>query len=396
MRVLVLTFYYEPDLCAGSFRATALVNKLKEQLPKDAEIDIVTSQPNRYQSFAHQVEAFEKRQNINIWRVSLPKHKSGMVDQVIAFNHFYRKVMQITQPREYDLIFATSSRLFTAFLGARIADRKKIPLYLDIRDIFVDTLKDVLNRKLFWLLFPFLRGIEHYTFGRATRINLVSEGFRTYFNQYFQHRQYDVFTNGIDATFLRRQDIQEAVSPSAKKKLLYAGNIGEGQGLHRIIPQLAQLIREQFEIVIIGDGGRVVQLKEALAKLNIQNVTLLPPVKQDELVAHYQQADVLFLHLNDHAAFQKVLPSKIFEYAAMEKPILAGVSGYAATFIERYVENAQLFSPCQPEDAKQALQRLDLQRTERRQFIQQFNRQTITTAMARSIIAICPAKEELS
>ena len=43
--------------------------------------------------------------------------------------------------------------------------------------------------------------------------------------------------------------------------------------------------------------------------------------------------DVLFLHLNDYSAFRKVIPSKIFEYAATGKPIVAGVSGYAAEFL---------------------------------------------------------------
>ena len=34
MRILVLSFYYAPDLCAGSFRTTAFVEELKKQDPK--------------------------------------------------------------------------------------------------------------------------------------------------------------------------------------------------------------------------------------------------------------------------------------------------------------------------------------------------------------------------
>jgi hypothetical protein len=45
--------------------------------------------------------------------------------------------------RDYDLVLATSSRLMTAALGALIARRKRARLYLDIRDIFVDTIGDV-------------------------------------------------------------------------------------------------------------------------------------------------------------------------------------------------------------------------------------------------------------
>ena len=30
----------------------------------------------------------------------------------------------------------------------------------------------------------------------------------------------------------------------------------------------------------------------------INNIEILPPVKRDELIAYYQDADILFLHLN--------------------------------------------------------------------------------------------------
>ena len=59
------------------------------------------------------------------------------------------------------------------------------------------------------------------------------------------------------------------------------------------------------------------------------NIRLLPPIERQQLIKEYQNADVLFLHLNDYPAFEKVLPSKIFEYAALGKPILAGVTAVA-------------------------------------------------------------------
>ena len=48
---------------------------------------------------------------------------------------------------------------------------------------------------------------------------------------------------------------------------------------------------------------------------------------------------ILFIHLNAYPAFEKVLPSKIFEYAATGKPILAGVSGYSADFIRNNLKD---------------------------------------------------------
>ena len=50
MRIGVLTFYYPPDLSAGSFRAAALIAALRELAPPGTQIDVITTMPNRYHS----------------------------------------------------------------------------------------------------------------------------------------------------------------------------------------------------------------------------------------------------------------------------------------------------------------------------------------------------------
>ena len=385
MKILFLSFYYQPDLCAGSFRATALIKELKKQLPVDSTIDVVTTMPNRYQSFdaGNSVEEFEQDGDVNIYRIPLPTHKSGMADQIKSFYSFYKGAKNIVKNKEYDLVFATSSRLFTAFLGASISRNKKLPLYLDIRDIFVDTLSDVLSKKLSLFLVPVLRKVEDYTFKRASKINLVSEGFSEYFKSRYD-KTYSYFSNGIDDEFIK--PIINKPESSGVKTVLYAGNIGEGQGLHKIIPQLAKSSIGSFKFIIIGDGGKAADLKEKVIESGATNVEFLPPVNRTQLIEHYQSADVLFMHLNDYDAFEKVLPSKIFEYAALGKPILAGVSGYAAKFVKENVSNAQVFYPCNSTEGYKALASLELKDQSRDEFINSFKRTNIMSEMAKTII----------
>ena len=117
--------------------------------------------------------------------------------------------------------------------------------------------------------------------------------------------------------------------------MLYAGNVGAGQNLHLVIPQLAERLRGKAKFSIIGDGGRIEELNAAVEDSQLQEViSIQPPIGRKDLIKRYMEADVLFLHLNAHEAFHKVLPSKIFEYASLGKPLLAGVSGFAATFLE--------------------------------------------------------------
>jgi glycosyltransferase involved in cell wall biosynthesis len=384
LKVLVLSFYYAPDLCAGSFRTTALIEQLKNNA--DLEIEVITTMPNRYASFEASAQELEQTDNITVRRVALPSHKSGMLDQIKSFAAFYKQVNKLVLGKKYGLVFATSSRLFTAFLGARIAKRINAPLYLDIRDIFVDTLKDVLNPKVTFVLKPILTLIENYTFSTAKHINLVSKGFESYFVNRFKNANYSWFTNGIDKEFLLTEvPVKSELSESATITVLYAGNIGEGQGLNTIIPELARLAGVKYKFKVIGDGGRKAALVEA--SKGITNLSFHPPVNREQLIQEYLSADILFLHLNDYPAFEKVLPSKIFEYAAVGKPILAGVSGYSAEFINQEVENAEVFYPSNLQQAVTSLTSLKLGQTNRDSFIKKYTRTNIMMEMANSIIS---------
>lgn len=346
--------------------------------------------PNRYRSYCAAAPEVEENESLAIRRIPLPSHKSGMRDQSKAFLAYARGVRAHVRNRNYDLVVATSSRLMTAVLGAYLARRQKAPLYLDIRDIFVDTIQDILPG---WLARP-MGGIfslmERYAIGSASKVNLVSRGFEDYFSRRYPNQQFAFFPNGIDDEFIAPSPDRaaETSSPTPPYSVLYAGNLGEGQGLHAILPGLARAMQGQAKFTVIGDGGRKSQLKKALDEAGADNVTLLDPVSRPALVQAYRSADVLFLHLNDYDAFRKVLPSKLFEYAAVGKPVWAGVAGYAAEFIAREIDNAAVFPPCDVDAAMSAFSTLKMQSDPRTGFVRQYARRNIMQSLARDIVTI--------
>lgn len=387
MRVLFLSFYYEPDLCAGSFRATALIQAMQRLLPEGSHIDVLTTMPNRYSSFATAAVEIEEIGAISIRRIPLPFHKSGMRDQSRAFFSYALGVREHVRNEKYDLVFATSSRLMTAVLGAYVARRQKTPLYLDIRDIFVDTIQDVLPFRLGGLMGRLFSLLEHYAIGYASKINLVSRGFDRYFSKRYPKQRFVFFSNGIDDEFILPVAAEATgTTPTPPYSVLYAGNLGEGQGLHAILPELARSMRALVRFTIIGDGGRKTELKKKLDEAGIDNVTLCDPVSRAALAQAYLRADVLFLHLNDHDAFRKVLPSKLFEYAAIGKPIWAGVAGYAAEFVAEEIENAVVFPPCNAKAAAETFSMLQLKITPRDDFVRKYRRSNIMEALASDIV----------
>lgn len=350
MRLLIISFYYAPDLCAGSFRTQGFVEALNELNDKDLKVDILTTTPNRYKSFKVKAKSFEQIGNVQINRIKIASHQSGMLDQAYAFIRFYNNVLKLIKSKEYDLVFATSSRLFTAFLGAIVSKRKKIPLFLDLRDILVDNMKCILPWYKRVFIVPILSIVERFTIKQAFAINLVSEGFRGYYFKLAPSKQYSFITNGIDAAFLET-DFSNLKNNSTKI-ITYAGNIGEGQGMDKIVPEMCQFLGDKYVIRIIGSGGKIEALKEKLKEKEITNVELIAPVEREELLRYYRETDYLFLHLNNHQAFEKVLPSKLFEYGGIGKPIIAGVNGYAAQFIKENLDGSLVFNACDIEDFK--------------------------------------------
>jgi hypothetical protein len=337
MKILFLSFYFEPDLSAGSFRNSPLA----KHLALNNKVHVITTSPNRYQSFEKKAANIEELGSLTIHRIDLPSHKSGLMDQILAFKVYFFAALKLVKNEKYDLVYASSSRLFTAFLGSFISKKKGIPLFLDIRDIFRETINDVVAKGFKGaLISKVIFFVENYTFKRAKHINLVSPGFKDYFEPRFK-TQYSYLPNGIDDSFLFHDPLNKKVE--SKKLITYAGNIGASQALHKLIPGLAKELGEGFIVRIIGDGGKKDLLVENIGSLN--NVEFHPPVDRNGLLKLYQESDYLLVSLEDVPAFKRVLPSKLFEYAAMDKFVIGALAGYSKQFVEAEISSSFVVNP---------------------------------------------------
>jgi glycosyltransferase involved in cell wall biosynthesis len=387
MRILLLSFYYPPDIGPGPLRAKSIVDALLAIGGQEIQIYVLTTLPNRYHSLEVTAPLEEQVRSVFITRINLPEHKSGMADQARAFVRYADAIQKRVQGGQWDVVVATSSRLMTASLGAWVAKRVGAKLYLDIRDLFTDSIGDVLAKTPLRLLIPVFVALERWTFRAAHQINIVSAGFLPHIQKMVPGATPTVYTNGIDPMFVEAK-LTKSIK-SERPVVLYAGNMGEGQGLHRILPNIAAMM-PNVHFKLIGDGGMRKNLIDGIKKLSLSNVEILNPMTREALMDAYCQADVLFLHLNIFKAFHKVLPSKIFEYAATGKPILAGVEGYAAEFLRDNVLGVEVFAPCDSIAMQASLQRLlsGPRMIDRTEFCSLYLRQNIMVKMAKDILAV--------
>ena len=396
IKVLFISFYYPPDFCAGSFRAESVYNALKDD-NRISKFYVYTTFPHRYgkiSNIKNKKQYFES----DILRVKIPQHNGSFSFKIFSFFIFALRIIftSFKNKNSFDIIFITSSRFGTAMLGYFLSIFLNKPLAVDIRDIFSDSLKSLGSEKSIIINFfsKVIKKIELIILEHAKWKNFVSPGFLEYYPDInIKKENINLFTNGIDKIFIenRLRLVNGAKTFSKSMRIVYAGNIGYGQGLEKIIIPLAISMNKEINFTIIGDGSSKHEIVNKIKKFNLTNIEILKPLNRDELISYYNSADCLFLHLNDIPAFKRVIPSKIFEYATFEKPVLAGVSGTSEKFIKENLDGFYLFNPNDVNKAKLLMKEIinnyKVIKIDNSKFIQNFERSVITKRMINNLIS---------
>ncbi len=333
MRILYLSFYFEPDFGPAAIRNTLIAKKLSEH-NSVAEVHVITTMPHRWKDSFSRSENGSKK--LKISKVDTASKHNGILGQIFRFFVYQKFVRKSCISQDYDLVFASSSKLGTSLLGALMSKKLKAYYYLDIRDLFIETIDDFLPGRIFKPIKFILFVLNRYSIKKAHRINALSTSFINQLSQINSEVKIRSIYHGIDSQFLnvvgRRANIDfYKKSRCHNKTLLYAGNFGFGQGLHKYLPAISSLLPPNWEIHLYGDGPKKNEVAESAA--NLKNVKLFPFVERSELPEIYSKSDILFLTLNSTLAFQNSLPSKIFEYCVTGKPVIAFCSGYLQKFI---------------------------------------------------------------
>ena len=290
---------------------------------------------------------------VTVYRFYTPQHYNKFILQILSYLFFSFQVIVngFLYRSQYDSIYATSSRLGTALLGYLISKFNQAYLFLDIRDIFSDNLNSInlFKTSIGNKIISIIMKIENLIFSSSNWLNFVSPGFLTYEHLLNNNKKIHIFTNGIDNLFIenRKKIKNKKINKQINSPLqiIYAGNIGYGQGLEFTLIPISEYFKNKIIIKLIGDGSSVLKLKEIIKLKNLKNIIILDPVSRNDLINFYNDADILFLQLNDIPAFRNVLPSKIFDQGSFDKPILAGVSGIAKNFLRKELPHSLIFKP---------------------------------------------------
>jgi glycosyltransferase involved in cell wall biosynthesis len=336
MNLLVISQFYPPDLGAVAFRMEAIVKEMRE---RGHTVYVLAANPNRYIEFNASQDIKASQYETRLQMVNTSKN---IFHRIVGFFEFYLKVLgekKHYKNKSISAVISTTPYILEGLAGQKIARYLCAKHILDVRDLWPETPIALKKIRKYGLISFSLRIIEKRLYNNANLIVVTSPGYVNHIKKVVKKSNPKVIFNGIDNEF--ENDYQNLIKSTVNRKrekikILYAGNIGIAQNLITLINAINVLKESNYEFILIGSGTQVIQVRELIEKYGLKNITLIPPIKRTELFAHYINSDALYLQLHSSDYFDKVVPSKIFEYLLLQKPIIFGLEGVSKIILDSY------------------------------------------------------------
>lgn len=344
MKILFLTDNFYPEVNAPASRTN---EHAREWVKAGHEVTVITCVPNfpkgkvfdGYKNKLWQKEAIDGIEVIRVW--SYIAANKGFVRRTLDFISFSVTSFLAGLFVKADVIVATSPQFFTALSGRTLSFWKRVPWIMEVRDLWPESIKTVgaMKDNLFIRYFEWE---EMRCYRSAKTIVVVTDSFkRTLTARGIDEAKIKVVKNGVDKEMFKPVPKDEALigelGLGGKKIIGYIGTHGMAHKLDFILDCARNMQgRNDFHFLFIGAGAEREALLAKKEREGITNVTMLDSVPKDQVVRYISILDLSLINLRKSELFKTVIPSKMFENAGMQIPIIMGVQGEAQEMLEEY------------------------------------------------------------
>lgn len=364
MKILFLTDNFPPEVNAPASRT---YDHVKEWVLKGHDVTVITCAPNfpqgkvyaGYKNKLCQTEYMDGIKVVRVW--SYITANKGFIKRTLDYISYSVTSFFAGLFQKADVIVATSPQFFTALSGRTLAFWKRLPWIMEVRDLWPESIKTVgaMNDNIFIRYFEWQ---EMRCYRSAKKIVVVTDSFRKkLIARGVNADKISIVKNGVDRKLFmpepKDKTIVEKLGLEGKKVIGYIGTHGMAHKLDFILNCAKKIDgKNNYHFLLIGAGAEKDNLLKLKNDLNLTNVTMLDPVPKSEVKRYISVLDVSLINLKKSDLFLSVIPSKIFENAAMEIPILMGVGGEAKEIIESYGAGLCF----EPENETDFLNKLDM------------------------------------
>jgi glycosyltransferase involved in cell wall biosynthesis len=359
VRVLLLTHYFHPEVGAPQTRLLELAGALSD---RGHEVTVVTGFPNypdgviqpAYRGRRFQVECLGE---LRVVRTAVyPAPNRGVGRRLLNHLSFaLSSLVGAVRAGGADVVIVETPPLFTAASGVAVAALKRAPLLLNVADLWPDAAIQF-GALRHPPVIRVARALERFAYRHADVIAVPTPGLeRTLRERGRRAEQLIVVPHGVDVA-------RFPLDPDARPgpgRVVYCGTIGMGHAVGTLIEAARMLEQadDRHEFLIVGDGAERAELEARVRRLGVRSVTFagrLPRTQLPELLA---SADVAVATQRDVPLLADALSTKVLEYMAAARPVVAAATGWTAEVVTR-AEAGVVCPPEQPAALADAVARV--------------------------------------
>jgi glycosyltransferase involved in cell wall biosynthesis len=339
VRIAFISQWFDPE--GGSAAIPGSMVRALEH--RGHRVEVVTGYPNYptgklqdgYRVRLHDVE---QRGRTTVHRVALyPSHDRSAVRRMLNFLSFMISSSTVgawfARRAQVALVYSTPATVGLAGVVLRTVFRRPFVLY--IQDLWPDTLvaTGLVPRRYERLATRLLTTFCSLVYRRAGRIAVISPGMRCLLAQRgVPEEKVDVIYNWVDENVFRPVSVR--LDPTAFT-LMYAGNLGDVQGLDVLVRAVGALTDlPDLRVVLVGDGVARDSLSRLATELYVDDrIAFLGSRPVTEMAEMMATADVQLVSLQDLPLFHATMPSKVQAILACGRPVVISAPGDAAELV---------------------------------------------------------------
>jgi glycosyltransferase involved in cell wall biosynthesis len=263
---------------------------------------------------------------INVYHIPLKKHKSTFKRLAsFVYWHLLSFIVGISL-KKINFVLSPSPPLSIGFISLLIAKFKGAKAIYNVQEIYPDLLINQGNLKSTFII-SLLKKFEKCIYNYSSAVTTIDEVFyATISSRFSEIGKLKIIPNFVDTDLYKplnqKHDIPSVFgSDNGKIKILYAGNIGFFQDWAPVLFAARELLEENIEFWIIGEGVQKESLEIEVQNQNLSNVRIFPYQSRELIPIINNYADIHFIAINQQME-QEGFPSKIYTIMACAKPII--------------------------------------------------------------------------
>ena len=357
MKILLISHYFPPEVNAPANR---VFSHSRHWTRAGHQVTVITGVPNHpsgrlfrgYENRFLQRSSVDGVEVIRTWMYLTPNR--GFVRRVLNYVLFaVTAVLASFRAGRPDVVVATSPQFFCGIAGWIVARLKRRPFVLEVRDLWPDSIVAVGQLRDGFVV-KTLRRIERALYRSSDGVVTVTEAFAKHVRSFgVDEDRVAVVYNGIDLDDIvvekPEKSLREELGISSGKVVAYAGTVGLAHGVSTILDLADRSRASDISFVVIGDGAELSAIRNEAERRELTNVYFTGLVDRRKLLGWLRGVDVALVLLRDLPVFRTVIPSKIFELAALEVPFILACHGESRELIT----SAGVATAVDPEDTEQ-------------------------------------------